>query len=165
MNLLASMILSIAAISADPSAHTGNRHDAITVQITSDKPITFTAEKLGKLARAKVEAGKDKDQQTYEGVPLADILHAAGVTWGAKCSLWLDCYVIVEGADGYRVVFSIPEIDPGLAHQAVLIADRCDGQPLSKAVGPYQVVEENARQRGRWVRQVTAIQVRMASDE
>lgn len=160
MNFLASMVLSIVALSAD----TANRPVAITVQIKSGKPIPFTADELGRLGRAKVQTGKDKDQRTYEGVPLTDILHAAGITWSGKCSLWLDCYVLVEGADEYRVVFSIPEIDPGLAHKTVLIADRCDGKPLSKAVGPYHVVEEGAKQRGRWVRQVTTIKVRMASD-
>ncbi|MGA2069233.1 MAG: hypothetical protein ABSG86_30055 [Thermoguttaceae bacterium] len=164
MSFLASVVLSIAAIAADQPPETAGRRDAITVQIKSGKPITLTADQLGKLGRAKVQAGKDKDRRSYEGVPLAEILHAAGVPWGGKCSLWLDCYVIVEGADEYRVVFSIPEIDPGLAHKTVLIADRCDGKPLSKTAGPYQVVEEDAKQRGRWVRQVTTVKVRIASE-
>ena len=164
MNVLASLALSIVALAAEPSGDSANRDVAITVQIKSGKPFSFTAAELGKLGRAKVQTGKDKDQRTYEGVPLANILHAAGMTWGGKCSLWLDCYVVVQGTDEYRAVFSIPEIDPGLAHKTVLIADRCDGKPLSKAVGPYQVVEEDAKQRGRWVRQVTTVNVRMASD-
>jgi hypothetical protein len=164
MSFLASVLLSIVAAAADQPPETAGRHPAISVQIKSRQPITLTADDLGKLARAKVQAGKDKDQRTYEGVPLAEILHAAGIPWGGKCSLWLDCYVVVAGADEYRVVFSIPEIDPGLAHQTVLLADRCDGKPLAKSVGPYQLVEQDAKQRGRWVRQVTTVKVRILSE-
>jgi hypothetical protein len=164
MNLFIGMALSVAALCADQPAATESPLVAITVQVKSGKAITFTADELGKLGRAKVQAGKDKDLRTYEGVPLANILHAAGITWGTKCSQWLDCYVVVDAADKYRAVFSIPEIDPGLAHKTVLLADRCDGKLLSKAVGPYQIVEEDAKQHGRWVRQVTSIHVRMASE-
>jgi len=165
MNCLASVLLSIAALSAvDASREPAGRQVALTVQIRSQKPMTFTADELGKLERTKVRIGKDNDQRTYEGVPLAKILQAAGMRWGPKCSLWLDCYVVVDAADEYRAVFSIPEIDPGLAQKMVLLADRCDGKPLSKAIGPYQIVEEDARQHGRWVRQVNAVYVRMASE-
>ncbi|MGA2619319.1 MAG: hypothetical protein ABSF26_17055 [Thermoguttaceae bacterium] len=140
MNLLASMVLSIAALWGDQPADTANHPVAITVQIKSGKPVAFTADELGKLGRAKVQTGRDKDQRTYEGVPLANILHAAGVTWDPKCSPWLDCYVLVKGAD------------------------RCNGKPLAKTAGPYQLVEEDAKQRGRWVRQVATIHVRMISE-
>lgn len=163
MTLLASMLLSVAAMAADPPVRDPGSQGAITVQIKSGQPIVFTPDRLGKLVRAKVEAGKPDQRHVYEGVLLGDVLHAAGVAWGAKCSLWLDCYVVVEGADEYRAVFSIPEIDPGLAHKTVLIADHCDGKPLSKEVGPLQIVEQDAKQHGRWVRQFTAVTVRMAA--
>ena len=159
MNFLASIAVSIAALAADQPAGAADLQVAITVQVKSEKPILFTAGDLGKLGRAKVEAGRDKDPRTYEGVPLANLLETAGITWGTKCSTWLDCYVIVTGADDYRALFSIPEIDPGLARKSVLIADRCNGKPLSRSVGPYEVIEEDAKQRGRWVRQATTIQV------
>jgi hypothetical protein len=37
---------------------------------------------------SQVQVGKDQDQHTYEGVPLANVLQAAGVNWGPKCSEW-----------------------------------------------------------------------------
>jgi hypothetical protein len=147
---------------SDEAVRSGEQQVALTVQGKSSKPITFTAEALAKLDRAKLEIGDD--QETYEGVPLANVLHAAGVTWGTKCSLWLDCYVTVDAADEYRAVFSIPEIDPGLAHKLVLLADRRNGKPFKKADGPYQLIEEGAKQRGRWVKQVTAVSIRMAAE-
>jgi hypothetical protein len=145
MNLLMSMALSVAALSAEQPAATKAPPVAITVRVKSGKAISFAADELGRLGRAKVQAGKDKGLQTYEGVPLASLLRAAGITWGARHSGLQDCYVVVEGADGYRAVFSIPEIDPGSARKTVLIADRCDGKSLSKWAGPYQVIEEDAK--------------------
>jgi hypothetical protein len=164
---LLSLIPLAAGVPSDETVKLAERQVVLTVQIKTAKPITFTADALGKFDRATVKADSDPpttDQVMYEGIPLASILHAAGVTWGTKCSLWLDCYVIVEAADDYRVVFSVPEIDPGLAHKAVVLADRHDGKPFSKSEGPYQLVEEGAKQRGRWVKQVTTISVRMAAE-
>jgi DMSO/TMAO reductase YedYZ molybdopterin-dependent catalytic subunit len=163
MSFLAATVLSILALAGEPAPNTGARPLVLTVQVKSQKPVTLTAEQLGKLPRAKLRTGKDKDQRTYEGVPVAEVLHAAGIAWGGNCSSLVNCYVVVEGADHYRAVFSIPEIDPGLAHKAVLLADQCEGKPLSKTAGPYQTVEEDAKQHGRWVRQVTAIRVCEAS--
>jgi precorrin-4/cobalt-precorrin-4 C11-methyltransferase len=164
MNLAASMVLSLVAILADRPAEVAHRPAALTVQIKSQPPTQFSRERLDKLPRAKIQAGKDKARRTYEGVPLAEVLHAAGITWGSKCSLWLDAYVVVEGDDEYRVVFSFPEIDPGLAYKTVLLADRCDGKPLAKALGPYQMIEQDGKQHGRWVRQVSTVSVLMAPD-
>ncbi len=157
MTCLATMALSIAVLSAGQPADAADRHVAITVQIKSGKPFTLTAEELGKLGRAKVQTGKDKNQRTYEGVPLAEVLRVAGVEWHGSCSPLLTCYVLVEGADGYRVLFSIPEIDPQQRHKMVILADRCDGKPLSGKDGPYQTIEEDAKQHGRWVKQVKTV--------
>lgn len=164
MTLATSIILSLAALTAEQAAKTADHPIVLTVQVKSRKPVTFTANELDRFDRTKVKVQAGRDEQTYEGVCLATVLHAAGAPWGSKSSLWLDCYVVVEAADGYRVVFSVPEIDPGSAHKTVLLADRRNGKPLSKTEGPYQVIEEDARHRGRWVRQVTAIRLRVASD-
>ena len=64
--------------------------------------------------------------------------------------------LLATSEDGFRAVFALPEIDPGLCHQMVILADRCNGEPLRKADGPYQIVEEDAKQRGRWVKRVTS---------
>lgn len=164
MNSFIGPLVSIAILLAVDAPQTSDRQIALTVQVKSQTPNTFTADELAKLDRIKVQAGNDDAQRTYEGVPLAKILEAAGVEWGAECSRWTDCYVVVRAADNYRAVFSIPEIDPGLARRTVLLADRCDNAPLPKASGPYQMIEEGAKQHGRWVRQVISIQIRVAEE-
>lgn len=164
MIFLTSLLISIATLLAVTPAQADDRPIVLTVQVKAQKPISFTADELAKLDHTKLQTSNDKGQRSYEGVPLAKILEAAGVTWGAECSRWTDCYVVVGAADKYRAVFSIPEIDPGLAHKSVLLADRCDGKLLPDGVGPYQTIEEGAKQHGRWVRQVTTIQIRQASE-
>jgi precorrin-4/cobalt-precorrin-4 C11-methyltransferase len=137
----------------------------LTVRIKDEKPLDFTAEDLQKLERKKIAAVVDDKTLAFEGVPLSAILQKAGMTWGIKCSLWLDCYMIVDSEDGYRAVFSIPEIDPGLCHKRVILADRCGGAPIRKADGPYEIVEEDAKQRGRWVKQVISFSVKEAAED
>jgi hypothetical protein len=38
--------------------------------------------------------------------------------------------VLAEAADGYRVVFSLPELDSGIVESEVIVADTLDGAPL-----------------------------------
>ena len=49
---------------------------------------------------------------------------------------------VATARDGYRVAYSIGEIDSGTADKHVLIADKLDGKPLGERDGPYQVVVE-----------------------
>ncbi len=126
----------------------------------ADKVISLSAAELAKLPRVEVEVGKER--RKYSGVPVAELLRVGGVEWGGNCSPLLTCYVLVEGVDGYRVLFSIPEIDPQQCHKMVILADRCDGKPLSDKDGPYQTIEEDAKQHGRCVKQVKAISLQTA---
>ena len=45
---------------------------------------------------------------------------------------------MAEGADGYRVVFSLAELDSGIADSEVLVADTMDGAPLGDKQGPLR---------------------------
>jgi hypothetical protein len=138
----------------DDKPSSSGQEVVLTVTNRSETPVMFSAAQIERLPHVELKAGKD---HVYRGVPLAEFLRVAGVIWEGKCSPLLTCYLLVEGGDGYRVLFSIPEIDPGQCHEMVLLADRCDGKPLSKADGPYQTVEQDAKQHGRWVRHATKI--------
>jgi hypothetical protein len=127
----------------------------------AEKVVTLSDSDLAKLPRAEVEVGQE--HRKYSGVPLDELLRLAGTDWSGKCSPLLTCFVLVEGSDGYRVLFSIPEIDPQQRHKMVILADCCDGKPLSSKDGPYQTIEEDAKQRGRFVKQVKSITLQMAA--
>ena len=74
----------------------------------------------------------------------------------------LSKFLLVEAADGYRVVFALPELDPAFRDVVVLVADRRDGQPLSTGEGPLRLVVPHEKRWARWVRQVNALKVLQA---
>ena len=98
---------------------------------------------------------------TYEGVLLADVLRSAGVTLGKDLKgPLLANYLLVEAADGYRVVFALPEVDPELTDKVVLLADRKDGEALNAEDGPFKIIAPGDKRNMRRVRRVTRISVR-----
>jgi hypothetical protein len=70
--------------------------------------------------RAIDELGKES---LFEGVLVAEILKSAGVKFGKELrGKKLADYLLVETADGYRVVFALPEFDPSFKQTFVRIA-------------------------------------------
>jgi hypothetical protein len=63
------------------------------------------------------------------------------------------------GKDGYRVVFALPELDPGFSDNEVLLVDRENGGPLSTTEGPLRIVAPHEKRPVRWIRNVQRIQV------
>jgi hypothetical protein len=153
----------LASAGETPVAPRAPAAESVVVENTrAEKTLTLSAADLARLPRAEVKVEVDKQHRTYSGVPLAELLHAAGVEWGGKCSPLLTCVVVIEAADGYSVLFSIPEIDPGQRHRMVILADQVDGKPLPKGDGPFQTIEEDAKQHGRWVKQAQKISLVLA---
>jgi DMSO/TMAO reductase YedYZ molybdopterin-dependent catalytic subunit len=98
--------------------------------------------------------------ETYEGVPLAVFLSKAGLPQGEQIrGAWMATYVLVEAADGYRVLFSLPELDSSFVDSEVLVADTLDGAPLTGDEGPYKLVAPHDKRPGRWVRMVKSITI------
>lgn len=121
------------------------------------------------LSRAKVHATQPPHGETgrqevvYAGVPLAEVLKAAGLRLDpdmASIRQTVAGSVLVEAADGYRVIFALAELDPALTDRVVLLADTRDGQPLGPKEGPWRLVVPGDKRPARWVRQVTAVTVR-----
>src|SRR5262249_10815519 len=98
-----------------------------------------------------------------EGVPLFEILKAAGVPFGTDLrGPALASYLVVEASDGYRVVFALPELDPAFTDHIVLLADRRDGKPLEGEEGALRLVVLGEKRHARWVRKVVALRIRRA---
>src|SRR5262249_24163761 len=126
-----------------PAALVGaGKPDPLQAVTDQGKPTTFAPEDLAKLPRRKVKAtGHSGTPAVYEGVALADVLNTAKVTLGPqlKGALLANC-LVVEAADGYRVVFSLPEVDPEMTDKVVLLADRKEGKALDAKEGPYRLI-------------------------
>ena len=72
----------------------------------------------------------------------------------------LAIYLLVEAADGYRVVFAPPELDLTFSDRMVLLAERRDGKPMSEKEGRLRIVVPDEKRHARWVRQVVAKSIR-----
>jgi DMSO/TMAO reductase YedYZ molybdopterin-dependent catalytic subunit len=102
----------------------------------------------------------DKKAEKYQGVALEEILHKAGVPQGeALRGPAMATYVVAEGSDGYRVVFSLAELDSGIADSEVLVADTMDGAPLGDKLGPFRLVAPHEKRPARWVRMLKSLTV------
>ena len=67
--------------------------------------------------------------------------------------------VIAEADDGYRVVFSLAELDSGIIESEVIVADTMDGAPLPEKLGPFRLVVPCEKRPARWVRMLKSITV------
>ena len=61
----------------------------------------------------------------------------AGVAQGEKLrGALMATYVVAEAEDGYRVVFSLAELDSGILDSDIIVADTMNGEPLSPEARP-----------------------------
>jgi hypothetical protein len=119
---------------------------------------------FAQLPRTAVQVrDRDGTVATYAGVLRRDVLALAGVPLGEQLrGDRLAMYVVVEAADGYRVVFALAELDTAFTDRVVLVADRRDDQPLAPTEGPLRLVIPGEKRHARWVRQVIALSIRHA---
>lgn len=101
-------------------------------------------------------------QETYSGVPLVELLAKLGVPHGNDLmgKVFAD-YLVATGADGYRSVIALGEVDPEFHPGTVLIADTMDGKPLDKA-GPFRLVVSEDKRPARSVRNLVKVELRTA---
>jgi len=71
-------------------------------------------------------------------------------------------YVLAAAADGYKVVFAIPELDPVFTDLVFLLAYRRDGQAVDAKERQFRIVAPNEKRNARWIRQLVAISIRRA---
>jgi DMSO/TMAO reductase YedYZ molybdopterin-dependent catalytic subunit len=94
---------------------------------------------LKKMSRKTLSAVNPHDNktETYEGVLLEELLKRAGVAQGEQLrGALMATYVIAEAEDGYRVVFSLEELDSGILDSNVIVADTMNGESLAPKTGP-----------------------------
>ncbi|HEX6037070.1 molybdopterin-dependent oxidoreductase [Longimicrobium sp.] len=97
---------------------------------------------------------------TYTGVPLRALLTRMGVPAGAAVrGEALRTYVLAEASDGYRVIFSLPELDPAFTDAVVLVADHRDGAVLDAHDGPLRILAPAEKRPTRWVRGLVRLSV------
>jgi DMSO/TMAO reductase YedYZ molybdopterin-dependent catalytic subunit len=125
-------------------------------------PLVLTVADLKKMPRKTLTVvnSHDKKTETYEGVLLEELLQRAGVPHGEQLrGPAMASYVIAEADDGYRVVFSLAELDSGIIDSEVFVADTMGGAPLAAKRGPFRLVAPHEKRPARWVRMLENITV------
>ena len=164
-----SILFSLAASAQIPQPALAKLNEVIAPLLTIsgevEHPVTLGASDLAKLPHRQVQV-QDRNgvRVTFSGVPLVEVLRQTGVPLGKKLhGTNMAIYLLVEAADGYRVVFALPEIDPTFTDRLVLLADSRDGRPLSVSEGRLRLVVPDEKRQARWVRKV--IKLRLASGQ
>ena len=122
---------------------------------------TFSLAKLEAVGAVTITLEDDAGQSSeYTGVPIADLLQAVGVPLAKSMrGDRLAEFMMIHAADGYRVLFSLAEVDPMFRERPLLICYRKNGAALPDEEGPLRVVVADEKRHARWVRQVTAIEL------
>ena len=99
--------------------------------------------------------------ETYSGVRLADLLGKAGAPLGSELrGEALGDYIVATGADGYRAVFALAEVDPSFHPGEVLVADAMNGKSLDAHTGPFRLVVTEDKRPARAVRNLATIELK-----
>jgi DMSO/TMAO reductase YedYZ molybdopterin-dependent catalytic subunit len=134
--------------------------DGVDVGGEIAKPTHLTLAALAAIPHVKLHASAHGVEGDWDGVPLIEILRAAGAPGGETLrGPALALYVRITAADGYRAVFALAELDPSTGDAQAILADRHDGKPLDANEGPLRVIVPHDKRPARWVRQVIAIEL------
>jgi hypothetical protein len=157
-NALTALILAAqAAVPAKPAA--------LVIAGLNGRSQSLTSEQLRALPALMLEATDPhgKVATRYGAVTADAVLRLVAAPLGQDLrGPALATYVVVEAADGYKAVFALAEVDPGMTDKKVLLAYERDGQPLGTEAGPLRLVIPDEKRGARWVRQVVRIVVRKA---
>lgn len=110
-------------------------------------------------------SGTTPQTHTYTGANLWALISAAGLqTDATRKNDVLNRYVLATGADGYRAVLSLGELNPEFGNKASLVAyaETVNGTPaaLSAADGPYRATAPGDIKGGRYVSNLVRLDVR-----
>lgn len=122
----------------------------------------WTAPKLAVLPHETMQVmdGRTQATATFSGVPLMALLVEVGVPQRPKGNDFR-LYVVAEGRNGNKVVYSLGEVSPDVHDGSVLLADSLDGKPLTDD-GPIELICSGERRPARWIRGVVSIRVMKA---
>ena len=134
------LVLSVGpALAQPPSVAAPTKTLVVAGDVT--KPITLTPADFKALPRTRVEIKEDAKTTVYEGVLVGELLKRAGAPAGSDMrGNAVASYVLASANDGYQVVFSLAELDPGFTSNDVIVADTIDGKPLFDYQGPFRIV-------------------------
>ncbi len=162
---LSSSLLLLAAGNSKSKAHAQNAslRDSLIIQGEGVARTALHIKDLQSLPRKTVRAKDYKGGAvvSFEGVELYEVLKKAGLPFGANLKHGeLSKYLLAEGHDGYKVAFTLAELEPLFTENIVLLADTKDGKPLDDYAGTMCIIIPHEKKNGRWMRQLKSLTVK-----
>ena len=138
----------------------GARAQTLLVIDAAGQSTVFTKAQIAAMPHETVNVRDHDVAAQFEGVPLGTLLSSAGIQLGEKLrGPRMADALLIEAADGYRVVFAVAECDPAFAQREIILADKRDGKELDAKEGPFRIVAPGDKRPARWVRQVTTLKI------
>ena len=149
-----------------PSAAFGQTAPTLRVSGPDGQSAALTARDLDAMTHASANVVDEKGSHaSYDGVAVSEILRRVGAPFGKELrGQKMAFYLLVSAADGYHAVFAIAELDPAFTDRVVLLTYRRDGKDLSVTEGPFRIIVPDEKRHARWVRNVTSLSVKHASE-
>lgn len=98
--------------------------------------------------------------QVCTGPLLADVAARMGApSRGDMRGAALSMVVVAEARDGYRVVFSLGELDPLLGKAPIIVVTACNGAALAEEDGPFRIAVAGDQRGARAVRQLASLRL------
>lgn len=130
----------------------------VTVIAADGRAVALSPSELARLPLQTATATLRNKTISVEGYDLRAVLGAAGIAVEALHGRQLAATVAVTGADGYKVVFGLAELDRTLGNTRVLLT-RTEPGNAAATEGAWRLVVPGDQRPARWVRQVTSIRV------
>ncbi len=111
-----------------------------------------------------IDEGGNRQQHTFQGVPLYDLLMAASPQFASAAeSDSVNWYVHLTAIDNYQVVLAWGELDPQNEGKGILVAYMEDGQLLGQGSGMAQLVVPGDTTDSRYILSISSISVAPAA--
>lgn len=132
----------------------------LTVDGTPTGSLRFGLSDLAQLQQ--VTAARNDHGRAVEctGVRVMDLLARVGLPTGdALRGSDLTIVIVATARDGYKVAFTLGELDTKLGNTTAVIASNCDGKPLGDEIGPYRLIFPDDQRGARSVRQLERLTI------
>jgi DMSO/TMAO reductase YedYZ molybdopterin-dependent catalytic subunit len=149
-----------ASAAARVQAPAAARDQTFVVAGDVTQALTVSPADLKAMPRTTVTVSEQGREIKYEGVLVGELLKRAGAPVGRDLSgKAVATYVRASAKDGYQVVFSLAELDPGFTSNDIIVADTIDGKPLFDYQGPFRIVAPHDKRGARSIRMLQRIEV------
>jgi hypothetical protein len=157
------VVLQIAPMGS-PTVYPASSKDALLLHaLPYHEPVMLELADVRAFPHAEVRVYNPRDnvEETYSGVPVADLLTRLGAPLGKEFyGIALTSYVVATGSGGDTAVLALAEVDPSVHIGVVLVADSMNGHLLDTKSGPLKLVVTEDKRPVRWVRKLVSIELK-----